>query len=124
MNLDAARVFVRDLAEAHRFYADALGLPVEAGSPDAGYLVFGGGSIRLVVEPVPSEASEEDQALVGRFTGLSFRVRDIRATHATLTARGVLFTGKPELQPWGGTLATLQDPAGNELQLVEYPGGF
>ena len=26
-----------------------------------------------------------------------------------------------DLEPWGGTLATLRDPAGNEIQLVQPP---
>jgi lactoylglutathione lyase len=33
----------------------------------------------------------------------------------------VHFTGLPEKQQWGGVLATMQDPAGNELQLVQHP---
>ena len=53
---------------------------------------------------------------------MSFEVEDIGAAHAQLSANGVLFTGEPELQGWGGWLATLQDPAGNSLQLVQYEG--
>jgi len=33
----------------------------------------------------------------------------------------VRFPGAPEAQSWGGLLATLRDPAGNEIQLVQYP---
>jgi uncharacterized glyoxalase superfamily protein PhnB len=40
-----------------------------------------------------------------------------------LSALGVAFTGLPEQQDWGGILATLRDPAGNELQLVQQPLG-
>jgi uncharacterized glyoxalase superfamily protein PhnB len=58
---------------------------------------------------------------VGRFTGLSFAVEDIAATHARLVAADVPFAGPPQKQFWGGTLATLTDPAGNQLQLVQYP---
>jgi uncharacterized glyoxalase superfamily protein PhnB len=38
-----------------------------------------------------------------------------------LRSRGVAFTGEPEKQFWGGTLATFKDPAGNELQICEQP---
>jgi len=38
-----------------------------------------------------------------------------------LSSRGVAFTGLPERQFWGGTLATLRDPAGNEIQICQQP---
>jgi uncharacterized glyoxalase superfamily protein PhnB len=52
---------------------------------------------------------------------LSFTVQDIETKHQELAARGVRFTGLPEKQSWGGILATLQDPSGNELQIVQHP---
>jgi predicted enzyme related to lactoylglutathione lyase len=121
MKLGAARVFVRDLAVAEAFYARVLGLPLRAGGWAHGYCVFDAGQVDLVVEAVPEDAPPKDQALVGRFTGLSFTVDDIEARHRELSASGVHFTGAPAAQPWGGTLATLRDPAGNELQLVQMP---
>jgi catechol 2,3-dioxygenase-like lactoylglutathione lyase family enzyme len=120
MKLSAARVFVRDLEEAQAFYGRTLGLPLQAGQASAGYCVFGVGTCQLVVEPVPEEAPEDDQILVGRFTGLSFAVSDIHTKHQELLAKGVVFTGEPELQRWGGTLATFTDPAGNEIRLVQH----
>lgn len=79
------------------------------------------GRTELVVETVADDAPEEDKVLVGRFTGLSFTVQDVAKKHKELVALGVLFTGLPEKQLWGGTLATLQDPSGNELQIVQQP---
>ncbi len=121
MELSAARVFVRDLAQAQHFYGSLLGLPLQAGGADFGFCVFAPGSTQLVVEPVGPEAPEEDQVLVGRFTGLSFSVSSIQNQYNELRARGVIFTSEPEVQPWGGVLATLRDPSGNELQLVQAP---
>lgn len=121
--LDAARVFVHDLTAADDFYARLLGLPRLAGGPAAGYCVYDAGSVQLVVEAVAPEASEDEHALVGRFTGLSFRVDDIQLRCAQLKAHGVFFTAEPEPQAWGGVLATFADPADNLLQLVQRPGG-
>jgi catechol 2,3-dioxygenase-like lactoylglutathione lyase family enzyme len=121
MQLNTARVFVKDLSSAKSFYADLLGLPLKVDGEHLGYCVFGGGAMDLVVESVPDDAPEEERLLVGRFTGLSFTVQDLRARYAELLARGVAFSGEPERQAWGGTLATFADPAGNELQLVEQP---
>lgn len=122
MKLAAARIFVRDLQEARAFYEQKLGLRVGAAGPDGDFIVFEAQSCDLVVERVAPDAPQEEQVLVGRFTGLSFHVKDIGPLCLALEAQGVPFTGPPERQPWGGTLATLRDPAGNELQLVEYPG--
>lgn len=122
--LDAARLFVHDLEAAHGFYARTLGLPHRAGAPAAGFCVYdAGGGVQLVVEAVAPDAPEDDHALVGRFTGLSFRVDDIHLRCAELKARGVYFAAEPEPQPWGGVLATFADPSDNLLQLVQRPQG-
>lgn len=121
IRLGSTRLFVRDLGAAQRLLRDQLGLAQTAGSPQWGYLVFGMPPQQLVVEAVGADAPAEEQALVGRFSGLSFEVDDIDAEVARLCAAGVEFTGLPERQPWGGTLATLRDADGNELQLVQPP---
>ena len=121
MQLHTARIFVQDLALTSRFYEEILGLPLKADGREQGFCVFDAGPISLVVECVEADAPPEDQALVGRFTGLSFDVEDIQSKYAELSSLGVAFSGLPELQSWGGILATLRDPAGNELQLVQQP---
>jgi catechol 2,3-dioxygenase-like lactoylglutathione lyase family enzyme len=121
MQLNAARVFVTDLAEAESFYGGVLGFTLVAGGSNAGYCVFAAGQVQLVVEPVAADAAQEDQELVGRFTGLSFSVASVEDQYRRLVALGVVFTGAPERQPWGGVLATFRDPAGNSLQLVQPP---
>lgn len=121
MQLHTARIFVQDLALASRFYEETLGLPLKADGREQGFCVFDAGPISLVVERVEDDAPAEDQALVGRFTGLSFDVEDIQSKYTELSSLGVAFSGLPEPQRWGGILATLRDPAGNELQLVQQP---
>jgi predicted enzyme related to lactoylglutathione lyase len=120
MKLGAARIFVRDIVEAKRFYAERLGLPVELSDEERGFCMFDTGSTKLIVEALESD-DEEGDTLVGRFTGLSFPVDDIQSSHRQLTARGVQFSGAPERQYWGGWLATFRDPSGNGLQLVQQP---
>jgi len=121
VNLNTARIFVRDLAQAETFYARTLSLPLRAGGARQGFCLFAAGSTQLIVEAVAADAPEDDQALVGRFTGLSFAVALVEQTYRELLAQGVRFTGPPEPQPWGGVLATFQDPAGNAFQLAQYP---
>lgn len=121
MDLSAARVFVRDVVEAKRFYTEVMELSLTADGSEQGYCVFNTGGIQLIVEAVAPDAAADDQALVGRFTGLSFATDDIHRKHKELLSRGVRFSGGPELQFWGGWLATFQDPAGNGVQLVQLP---
>ena len=119
MELNAARIFVTDLAEARAFYETVLALPLKIDGTSHGFCVFHSGGLDLVVETVPADAPDDERLLVGRFTGLSFAVADIRSKYTELLAKGVTFSGAPELQAWGGTLATFMDPAGNGLQLVD-----
>ena len=120
MELNTARVFVRDIVEAKHFYGSTMGLPIKADGVQYGYCVFRAGAADLVVESVSADAPAEEQALVGRFTGLSFSVPDVLATHRDLLSRGVEFTEEPERQAWGGILATFRDPARNEIQIVQH----
>ena len=120
MKLSAARIFVRDIVEARKFYVDRLGLAIEAHDDQIGFCVFDTGSTKLIVEALAADDLEGDD-LVGRFTGLSFPVDDIASEYGRLTASGVEFNDAPEQQPWGGWLATFLDPAGNRLQLVQEP---
>lgn len=121
MNLNTARVFVRDVATARIFYADVLGLQVKVDGSSDGFCVFDAGSCTLVIEAVLSDEPQHVRDLVGRFTGLSFQVPDANAAYERLRSRGVTFSGEPEKQPWGGILATFSDPSGNELQICEQP---
>jgi predicted enzyme related to lactoylglutathione lyase len=120
MRLAAARIFVSQLNEAVGFYGALLGPPTSVG-PGGAFAVFDGKPSDVIVETVAHDAPPEDRALVGRFTGISFAVDDLDRIHHELTAAGLSFTGSPELQPWGGRLATIADPSGNEIQLVQYP---
>lgn len=116
--IDTIRIFTQDLGTALGFYRDKLEMPPAV--EDEYMALFDTGSAKLMLEAVDPEEEEADD-LVGRFTGVSFAVADIRATFAALEKVGVTFDGRPELQPWGGALAHFFDPDGNVLTLVQYP---
>ena len=120
MRVAAIRLFVTDLGRAETWYRGVLGSPPTAGGAEAGFVVFDAGC-DLVIEPVTGDSEIPADQLVGRFTGVSFVVADIEAAHRSLVERGVSIVGEPELQPWGGVLATIADPDGNQMQLVQYP---
>jgi predicted enzyme related to lactoylglutathione lyase len=47
MELNAARVFVRDIEAAKQFYLSKLGLPLSADGSQYGYCVFRAGNMEL-----------------------------------------------------------------------------
>jgi catechol 2,3-dioxygenase-like lactoylglutathione lyase family enzyme len=121
MDLNAARLFVRDIGVAKDFYGRQLGLPLQYDGSAHGVCVFRSGAMTLIVESVAADAPPDDQVLVGRYSGLSFQVASAQQSCDLLRAQGVEFTEAPERQPWGGVLATFRDPSGNALQICEYP---
>jgi len=89
------------------------GVPEEAGFltfGDVGVLIDGRDDVR----PVNSEP--------GRFI-LNYHVDDIQAVAARLDAMGVTWLVEPEKRP-DGTFATLLDPDGNYLQVIEFTQEF
>jgi catechol 2,3-dioxygenase-like lactoylglutathione lyase family enzyme len=109
-------VFVSDLARAVEFYRGTLGLPLAFQDERFGYAAFTPKGVRLGLARV-DPAAPESASLLGRHTGVGFGVRDLRATHAALAAKGVRFTMPPTEQPWGGFMAMVADPDGNVFYL-------
>jgi catechol 2,3-dioxygenase-like lactoylglutathione lyase family enzyme len=117
------RVFALPAAwdDTARFYRDVLELDEIYTDGDAGVAVFDcGNDVTLGLERV-DPADIEDAEMAGRFTGISFRVRNAVQAHTELSRRGVVFDGLPEHMEWGGILAHFQDPAGNTVTLVQEP---
>ena len=115
------RLFVlpRDWRKSLGFYGKKLGLELRHRDDAAGYAIYAlSRETTLGIEKVASK-DPEDLALVGRFAGVSFGVEDIARTYRELKAKGVRFHSPPSKQPWGGTLAHLDDPAGNVLTLLQ-----
>lgn len=111
MVLSYINIFVRDLGQAVRFYSETLGFEVLFEDADFGYASFQTGPVRLAV------AATDDEALVGRHTGIGFAVDDLIAAHQALAEKGVEFSSPPQDQPWGGFMAILLDPDGNSFYL-------
>ena len=116
MHVTAFRIFVRDLAAARDFYANALEWPMVWDRSEQGAIGFEPGMLVIIEE----EDTQGPQAsLIGRFTGLSLAVDNLPELYQKLKTRGVPFVAPPERQFWGGSLAHLIDPSGNIVSLVE-----
>lgn len=118
MEVLASRVLLhpRDHAVSRRFYEDVLGLGVfrEFGTAAHPGVVFflGGGLLEL------SGASDAGTTAATR---LLLQVRDVAAEVARLQDAGVPVLEAPERRPWGLFEATVADPDGLQLVLVQIP---
>ena len=111
LTIGYVNIFVSDYERAMTFYQDTLGLEVNSADEDFGYASFNAGAITLGI------AKANEEALLGRHTGVGFMVKDIHASYEQLKNRGVTFDMPPTEQPWGGILALFKDPDGNVFYL-------
>jgi predicted enzyme related to lactoylglutathione lyase len=105
-----------DPERSRRFYRETLGLAVyrefgPAGNPG---VVFFLGQGFLEVSGRSAEASDGPAAIW-------LQVRDVRAEHERLTARGVTVAREPRQEPWGLIEMWIEDPDGVRIVLVEVP---
>jgi len=106
-------VFVIDIERAVAFYQEDLGLSLtKRGSFGAEFLE---GGAHLGVHPA---VHEDAKALVGRHTGITFRVENLLDFCERLHERGVKFLNEPTQQSWG-IMAMIADPDGNVIALWE-----
>jgi catechol 2,3-dioxygenase-like lactoylglutathione lyase family enzyme len=119
MKIGFVRVFVSDFDKSLDFYTRTLGMELDY-TDKAGWAQFNSGeNVSLAIEQCAPDHVEQGSRLVGRFVGVTLMVEDIADQYHRLMAKGVEFTGAPEKQPWGGTLAHLKDLDGNVLTLMQ-----
>ncbi len=106
---------ITNLEQGTAWYRDVLGLRFLFSAPPQ-MSFFQAGNVRLLVG-VP-EAGQAAQ----RGSMIYFKVADIHAVHATLSARGVRFFAAPHLVHSTPTyelwLTEFRDPDGNQLALM------
>ena len=112
-SLHSFAIFVTDLEKARVFYEELLGLPVnKAGSFGFEFLES---PPHLGVHPANHPGA---QAMVGRETGITFKVPNIMECCTRLADAGVLFVAEPAQQGFG-IMALVSDPDGNVIALWE-----
>jgi predicted enzyme related to lactoylglutathione lyase len=116
------RVFVADFAKSLDFYTQTLGMEIDYTDKESWAQFKSGEDVSLAIEKCDPDHVEEGSRLVGRFVGVTLMVDDIEEQYKRLVAKGVEFTGRPEKQGWGGTLAHLKDLDGNVLTLMQEAG--
>ncbi len=98
------------------FYVDVLGLRPRSQRPE--FVNFELQDTRLTIT-THSQVTGANRT-PGRLL-VNMAVEDIEAEFRRLSAAGARFVRTPESEKWGGTVATLEDPDGNYLQLFQLP---
>lgn len=99
------------------FYRDTLGLAPH--SVHADFVAFSFGEVRLSIglhSQVVGRNKEPQRIMINLGT------KHIWEVYRSLTKKGVEFVRPPELEHWGGWVATFRDPDGNLLQLLQQLG--
>ena len=110
-------LWTADLDRLFRFYRDTLRLPLHSFHEDEGFAAFQLGNLRFNVgRHSEIHGGSLDPLRVMPHLG----VDDIHAEYARLIGEGVEFIRHPEREHWGGWVATLKDPDGNVLQLLQF----
>ena len=105
-----------NLDRMFRFYHDTLRLPLHSRHDD--FIAFELGEVRFNIglhDQVHGDS--QDPYRVMSHLG----VDDIHQECRRLREEGVEFIRLPEQEHWGGWIATLKDPDGNILQLLQLP---
>jgi predicted enzyme related to lactoylglutathione lyase len=118
MEVLSSRVLLhpRDLERSLAFYGETLGLAVfrEYSTGNARGVVFfiGGGYL---------EVTGQSDEPAGPNLQLWFQVRDLKATFAELSAKGVPVLHEPARMPWGLDEMWIEDPDGVQIAVIEVP---
>lgn len=112
-HLKFASVPCRDQDAALKFWTEKVGFRVLTDQPMGAQrwieLGIHNSDTRLVLF---TPDGHEDR--IGGFFNGSFACDDVEATYRQLSARGVVFEGPPDKQPWG-TFARFTDSEGNQF---------
>jgi lactoylglutathione lyase len=118
--IGAITLYVPDLGEARKFYADAFGLDAQLLDDDAAMLRFGGtfvflGRSAAAAQPLPEVLDQAGKG-AGQFAII---VDDVDAVVAEITGRGVRLIAGPADRDWGMRTATFADPGGNIWEIAQ-----
>ena len=117
----AITLFVEDLAEARRFYADVFRIPVYFEDDNSAVFRFGETLVNLLASTespslvAPAAVAQPEAGVRFQFT---LGVDDVDAMAAELEARGVELLNGPMDRPWGIRTASFRDPGGHIWEIA------
>ena len=119
-NLAGIILWTDDLIRLSSFYEKALGLKPHSVRED--FIAYrwdmGATDIRFSIglhSKIQGSAKDPLRVMV------NFNVRNIEDRVSKMKKAGTKFIRNPELEHWGGIVATFEDPDGNIVQLLQQP---
>jgi predicted enzyme related to lactoylglutathione lyase len=119
-NLSGIIVWTDNLERLRNFYEQALGLTPH--SVRENFIAYkwnaGKAEIRFSIglhSRVNGRSKDPFRAMI------NFNVTDINEVRSRLKAHGTKFIREPELEHWGGLVATFEDPDSNIIQMLQQP---
>jgi len=119
MKIGFVTVFVTDLQKSLEFYTQTLGMDLDYTDEKNWAQFKSGEDVSLAIQPCDPDYSIMGSKMIGRYVGVTLMVDNIAEEYERLAAKGVVFTGAPEKQAWGGILAHFKDLDGNVLTLMQ-----
>ena len=113
-HLSYAVIYANDMERSTAFYRDLLGIPVDYAVE--GWTQFKSQGAALVLHP---KLEHQKNQTSGGAVHVTFRLEDLDAEYARLIARSVRFLAPPAKTGFGKH-ATLFDPDGNQIDLIEW----
>ena len=120
--ITAITLFVEDLDEAKRFYAEVFGLPVGFEDDDSAVFRFGDTLVNLLKTTAATELIAPAQvatADAGARMQFTLQVEDVDATCAELFKRRVEILNGPMDRPWVVRTASFRDPGGDIWEIAK-----
>ncbi|MBI3789708.1 MAG: VOC family protein [Gemmatimonadetes bacterium] len=118
MQLTYAIIYVTEMARSVAFYRDALGLPVAFESAEWSEFATEGARLALHLAAAAERGRASDAPMRAGRCVPGFRVADLTALHARLTAGGARCLRAPELV-FGRRIAHYADPDGAVVAVSE-----
>jgi catechol 2,3-dioxygenase-like lactoylglutathione lyase family enzyme len=118
--IGAMTLFVPDLGEAVKFYADAFGLDARSLDDDTAMLRFEDIFVFLHKAAAPAQPQPEVVEEAGKGAGqFAIIVDDVDAVCAEIAGRGVQPLTGPADRDWGMRTATFADPGGHIWEIAQ-----
>jgi catechol 2,3-dioxygenase-like lactoylglutathione lyase family enzyme len=118
--IGAMTLFVPDLGEARKFYADAFGLDAQLLKDDTAMLRLEGMFVFLQQAAVAAQPRPEVLEAAGRGAGqFAIIVDDVDAVCGEIAGRGVQPLTGPADRDWGMRTATFVDPGGHVWEIAQ-----
>ena len=108
-------LYTDNLEQMIKFYRDTLGIRLRSSHNSSVTFELRPGMRLNIGTHTKVRGPSEDSFRVM----INFETLNIHSAYTDLSAQGVHFIRTPEKESWGGWVATLQDPDGNTLQLLQ-----